>query len=196
MKWKDRFKLNNNNNEVFTKRCAMCGEYFRTKHITKAYCKECYAIYKKKWDTDNEEHNIEYREEKKSNYIYMFIPTEPQYPSEVLNIGSTTDIAVRMSAHLTVKTVASKKITKAKRKYNIVYAEIEDKLLDNRDELYFIEYYLIHKYYVMFGVNPIGNDRDTFEHDICTSRQFELILIAEQLKYEQYDIFRHKKILL
>lgn len=121
----------------------------------------------------------------------MFLPIDEMYEGEVLNIGSTTDMSVRMSNHIHGHTRAGELLKDIE--YNIIYAEVEG--LENRQELYFIEYYLIHKYFLMFGKNPIGNERDTFKHNICTSRQIQLILIAEGLKFKTYDILRHKKML-
>lgn len=171
--------------ENFNKICTSCGEEFQTKHITKSYCKKCYSKYQ-----------LEYRDKNKGNYIYMFLPKKSEHEGEILYIGSTTNIKQRMSSHLTLKTKASHVISQNKREYEIVYAQIDNGLLQNRNELYFIEYYLIHKYYSVFGVNPFANDRDTFACDIELKKQIELISIAEQLKYQSYDICSHKKILL
>ena len=183
-----------NNKEL--KKCCKCNENLaRESH---GYCAECYSEYKRRWNIDNKEHNKKYhktwREEQKSNYIYMFIPAVEEYSQEVLNIGSTVNMNIRMSEHRRLKSKASKVIKESGREFNIIYAEIEEDL--TRDELYFIEYYLIHKYFAMQGVNPIGNDRDTYTTNICTSRQFQLILIAERLQYKKYDIFKeeYKKI--
>lgn len=160
-----------------------------------SYCDSCYNEYKRTWDLDNKEHIREYqkswREEQKSNYIYMFIPTREEYPGEVLNIGSTINIKKRVGEHMRLETKASRVIKDNNREFNIVYVEIKEQL--TREELYFIEYYLIHKYYAIQGVKPLGNDIITYATDICTSRQLELILIAEGLKFTKYDLFKNSK---
>lgn len=175
------------------KLCTQCNE--REAKDNHSWCSECYSNYKKTWDLENKEHRQQYarerREQRLQDIIYMFVPVNPIHKDEVLNIGSTTDMAVRMSNHINGHTRPGKLLKDIE--YNVVYAEVEG--LQNREELYFIEYYLIHKYFLMHGENPIGNERDTFNHNICTSRQFELILIAESLRFKEYDIFRHKKML-
>lgn len=194
------------NNKIEFKQCAKCMKVLQVQQFNvcnankdglQSYCRDCQSSYKyrESWYKDNKEQVIAYNkarlEEQKGNYIYMFIPTIEEYKGEVLNIGSTIYLEKRLGEHRRLETKASKVIKESSRDFNIIYAEIKEDL--TRDELYFIEYYLIHKYFTMQGVKPIGNDMDTYKTNICTSRQFALILIAEQLIFKKYDLFKYEK---
>ena len=157
----------------FNKRCAICGKEFTTDSKTRAYCKECYK--KKQKD---------YREQSKGNYIYMFID-ETTTSQEVLYIGSTMYINKRISAHTNMTTDASQKLDKLDKQYYIIYADINIEI--TRDELYFIEYYLIHKHVHMYKKKPIANEVETFNTSIDPIRQIQLIAIAEGLIFKMYD---------
>lgn len=202
----ERLKMINNNE--LKKQCVKCQEVLPIVEFNKhsisrdglqSYCRKCQSDYKYKdgWYKDNKEHIQEYTENKKEDTIYMFIDTftDIEHMEEeggVYYIGSTNYLNRRMSSHMTLKTKASNILKEHNKSFNVIYAEIPGKL-NSREELYFIEYYLIHKYQLMFGDKPIGNDITTFNTNICTSRQFELILIAEGLKFKKYDVFKHKK---
>lgn len=129
-----------------------------------------------------------YREEHKSYYIYMFVKPGEEEQQEVYYIGSTFNIKQRISYHLGRHSDLLSRIEANKiKEYDIIYAEIDQlKELDQkqgRAELYYIEYYLIHKYFLANGNIPICNIMDTINTNITPGRQIELILIAENLKF-------------
>lgn len=155
------------NNKIL-KKCAKCSKEFYTKHKTKAYCKECYSTYQ-----------LTYREKHKGNYIYIFKNAD----ETILNIGSTISINERISKHKNGFTQVSKVLKNDE--FNIYYVDIKDKL--TREELYFIEYYLIHKHFLMYGAVPKGNQIETYNVKIDDNRQIELIYIAEHLNFKQYN---------
>ena len=167
--------------------CIKCKK--RETRDNYSYCNICYNKYKRNWCKENKDKLKKYREARLKDTVYMFIPVNERFEGEVLNIGSTTDIYNRIILHVNGYTRASTKLKGIN--YNVVYANVEG--LNNREELYFIEYYLIHKYFLIYGENPIANARDTFKHNICTSRQFELILIADKLIFKEYNVLNHKK---
>lgn len=166
---------------IYQKKCANkeCGGEFSSTKKTIPYCPEC-----------NREYQKAYREEHKSNYIYIFANVEEQ--KLPYYIGSTNTIKRRISAHLNGYTDVLDRIQD--NKYNIIYAELPKEL--TRQEREFIEYYLIHKCYLVFGKIPIANVKEAQENDICTSRQLQLIMMAESIQFQKYDILKHKKILI
>lgn len=161
------------------KLCSKCGKYPREER--QRYCKRCRSAY-----------NKGYKASMRANYIYIFKPIEEEYKGELLYIGSTSLLSERMSKHLTLRTSASKKIKELNREFNIHYTVLEDNI--TREELYFIEYFLIHQYYIMQGLKPLGNEVETMQTDITQERQLELIkLVCSGLEYKLYNMKSHKK---
>jgi predicted GIY-YIG superfamily endonuclease len=163
---------------MVVKNCSCCGIEFEQARPSNAYCEDCRKILYKIWTN-----------KRKKNAIYIFKPVFEEYEGQLIYIGSTDNIATRMSDHLYGHSAVSKKVDD--KMFDIYYTEVAGV---NREELYFIEYYLIDKYKEIYGDKPIGNEVDTYNiENIPTSRQAELMLLADNLEFDiKYDVRRHR----
>lgn len=166
-------KIINLNKKI--KVCKKCGGEFLNKH-NRSECDTCYSEYQRV-----------YRENHKGSYIYMFKPKQSLYTGEILYVGSSNNLVRRISAHLYGYTRTLRAISG--RQFKIVYSELEGV---TREELYYIEYYLIQRYYELNGVKPLGNEMCIWVCKISKFRRAELEVIAENLTYSEYDISCHR----
>lgn len=171
------------------KLCSKCG--VNPREEGQGYCSECRKEYNKQYYNDNKEYFEEYRENQRGNYIYVFKPIDKDYEGQLYYIGSTTLLECRMSRHLTLTTKASKRIFKDKRNFKPYYVEVDKDL--NREELYFMEYFLIHTYNAMYEEKPKYNIIGEMNVDIEKQRQVELMLMALNLEFKEYDVSKHIK---
>lgn len=160
------------------KLCSKCG--VNPREEGQWYCSEC-----------RKEYNKSYYDSNKANILYKIMPKYPLYEGENLYYGSTENWSHRISCHRKNKTKGMNKINEVKRE-GVVYRAILDSNL-TRDELYFIEYYLIHQYQLKYGYLPIGNTNDRRELDIEPKRELELIRMSDKLEYEYIEDLNNKK---
>lgn len=167
--------------DIVMKACACCEISFEQESPNQAYCPSCRSEIYKSWVSGH-----------KQKVIYKFVPTIRKFDEEVTYLGSTDNIASRMSDHFNRYSAVSKKIMDTQyESYDVYYAEVDGV---NREELFAIEYYLMNSYKTTHGENPFGNSDDKYQFDkISTSRLNELYEIADGLEFSnKYDVLRHK----
>ena len=167
-------KMNNKNNEIFTKKCAVCDEEFRTKHITRCYCKSCYSSYQKA-----------YREEHKDRGYYLYIILNN---NEILYVGATESIAYRIEQQHLKGHSHIKELMLSDRWTNIKYLDITN-LVKNREEMLLLENSLIELY------NTDYNNKKNIIKNIDKLREFQLLAEVHSLNKEWiiYCENEHKK---
>lgn len=146
--------------------------------------------YFKNYYKKNKEHIREQQKNYKKNldkmyegsYLYYFAidKNDKLLHDKLLYIGSTNNMYNRVANHKSGTTYVSKVIKFLSiNNYKIYYLDLKDLDL-TRDELYFIEYYLINTY------KPILNIR---KDNINADRQTELQTLADNLNLENFKEF-------
>lgn len=115
--------------KILNKKCATCKREFTTKHITKAYCKECYSIKQKA-----------YREKDRGYYLYIILNKD----NKVLYVGSTEHLYSRLHSHINCNSNI-KELMQTDKWDKIKYLDVTN-LVYNREELNCLENMLIEIY--------------------------------------------------
>lgn len=114
---------------ILNKKCATCKKEFKTKHNTKAYCKECYSIRQKG-----------YRQKDKGYYLYIIMDKD----NKVLYVGSTEHLYSRLHSHINCNSNI-KDLMQTEKWDKIKYLDVTN-LVYNREELNYLENMLIEVY--------------------------------------------------
>lgn len=150
---------------ILNKKCAICKKEFTTKHITKAYCNECYNIRQKA-----------YREKDKGYYLYIVMDKS----NKVLYVGSTEHLYQRLHNHISCNSNIKEEMQTEKWD-KIKFLDVTE-LVYFREELNYLENVLIEVY------EPEWNTKLNIIKNIDKLREFSLLA-----ELHSYDINKNFK---
>lgn len=151
------------------KKCCKCNENVAKE--SHSYCQECYNEYQKN-----------YREDRKGYYLYIVLDGK-----KILYVGATEKIYQRISAHINGHSNI-KDLMLSDNWTCIKYLDITN-LVDNREELLFLENSLIDLYETKY------NDKKNIIRNMSQERIFSLMSEVHNLTQEWnvYAENEHKK---